>query len=110
MKHTHTLLLAGILSLSLSSAMAATCTRMGDTTYCDDDHGNTRVVGAYGDTVYMEDSGPAHNRSVTVSQYGDTVNVDGNYGANTDNNTTYGSYGDSAYGYGGDSSTETLEW
>jgi hypothetical protein len=44
MKTTHLLLLAGLMGLSFSASQAATCTRMGDTTYCDDEYGNTRVT------------------------------------------------------------------
>lgn len=96
MKTSHLLLLTGLLSMSISSALAATCTSMGDTTYCDDDYGNTRVVGGYGDTVYGEAEGPGYSREATMTRYGDTIQVDTRSGSNTDS-TTYGSYGDTIY-------------
>ena len=101
MKTTHLLLLAGLMGLSFSASQAATCTRMGDTTYCDDDHGNTRVVGGYGDTVYMDEDGPSGSRSVSASRYGDTGHADATCGSNT-YSTTYGSYGDTDYRDDGD--------
>ena len=101
MKTTQLLLLAGLMGLSFTASQAATCTRMGDTTYCDDDYGNTRVVGGYGDTVYVDEDGPSGSRLVSASRYGDTVQVDETYGSNT-YSTTYGSYGDTDYRDDGD--------
>ena len=100
MKTTQMLLLAGVMGLSFSASQAASCTRMGDTTYCDD-YGNTRVVGGYGDTVYIEEDGPSGRRTLNASRYGDTLQVDETDGSNT-YSTTYGSYGDTDYRDDGD--------